>query len=60
MKVVLANRHSIEDRYLKELSPILDREGVTLADIPFEKMPLHVEKYDKDTDTLVIGSVYAF
>ncbi len=60
MKVVLAKRHSFEASYLEELAPILDRDGVTLADIPFEKVPLHVEKYDKDTDTLVIDSVYAF
>ncbi len=60
MKVVLAKRHSFEASYLEELAPILDRDGVSFADIPFVKVPLSVERYDKDTVALVIVSVYFF
>lgn len=59
MRLQLCNRHSFTESYLEILEPFLNRE-VKLEDVPFDKVPCAIEEYIKETDTLVIDSVYGW
>lgn len=60
MRLELVKNHSFTERGLELLAPFLGRDDVKLEDVPFVEVCVAIEKYIKDTDTLVIDSVYGY
>jgi hypothetical protein len=60
MRLELVQNHSFTESGLEILAPFLDRDDVKLEDVPFVEVCLAIERYIKETDTLVIDSVYGY
>lgn len=60
MRLELVKNHSFSERCLELLAPYLDKDDVRFEDVPFVEVCVAIEEYIKETDTLVIDSVYGW